>query len=315
VNIENSSNPIFDDQGNIIGFLAIQRDITERKQLETQLFQAQKMEAVGQLAGGGRPRLQQPADRDIGFGELALESLAERDPNRKNLEEVLRAADRAASLTRQQTLQPSVLNLNEVVANVDKMLRRLIGEHIELMAVLAPDLGRVKADAGQIEHVIMNLVVNARDAMPQCGKITRETANVELDGAYVRKHPVAAPGLYVMLAVTDTGCGMDTETQGKIFDPFFTTKEKRKGTGLGLSTVYGIVKQSGGCVSVYSELGRGTTFKVYLPGCRRSLLPSNPPQPRRCRLRERRRFWWLKTRNQSAGWSAQCLNPAVTSCS
>jgi CheY-like chemotaxis protein len=207
-----------------------------------------------------------------GYSQLLLARLGPEDPSRAHLNEIKQAGDRAGALTRQllafsrrQVLAPQVLDLKAVVANVEKMLRRLIGEDIELITLAGPALGRVKADPSQIEQVIMNLAVNARDAMPQGGKLTIEIANVDLDEDFARSHVPTKPGRYVMLALSDTGIGMDAETRARIFEPFFTTKEKGKGTGLGLAMVYGVVKQSGGYIWVDSEPGRGATFKVYLP--------------------------------------------------
>jgi PAS domain S-box-containing protein len=255
----------------IIGTVVTFWDISERKSLEEQLRQAQKMEAIGRLAGGVAHDFNNLLTVINGYGEMLLGVLPAADPNRDMIREMVAAGNRAAILTRQLLLfsrkaisEPKVLDVKAVVADMEKMLRRIIGEDIQLATVADPDLGAVKADVGHIEQVILNLVVNARDAMPQGGQLTIELHNVELDAAYARVHQGTQPGAYVLLAVSDTGCGMDTATLARIWEPCFTTKGER-GTGLGLATVYGIVKQSGGHASVYSEVDKGATFKIYLP--------------------------------------------------
>jgi signal transduction histidine kinase/CheY-like chemotaxis protein len=262
--------------------LAIQnaRQIAERKNLEDQLRQSQKMEAIGTLAGGIAHDFNNVLSVIMGYAQIVLDEVPRDSHWRTDLEEVVKAGARASALTRQilafsrkQILQPEVLDPNEACRALAPMLRRLLGEHIDLRVHLDAEVGRIKADASQLEQVIMNLAVNARDAMPSGGQLTIETANVELDDAYVRTHLESAAGPHVMIAVTDTGHGMDKELTGRIFEPFFTTKVRGKGTGLGLSTVFGIVKQSGGSIWVYSERGRGTTFKVYFPRTDEVLAP------------------------------------------
>jgi PAS domain S-box-containing protein len=248
------------------------RDVTARKSLEEQLHQAQKMEAIGQLAGGVAHDFNNILQGMVGYSSLLLDRLPEHDETHEFAEEILQGAERAAGLTRQllafsrrQTLEMEDLELAEVVHGLTKMIRRLIGENIEVAVMDGRGLGMVHADRGQMEQVLLNLSINARDAMPEGGALTIGTENVALDSEYCNLHTWASPGRYVLLSVTDTGCGMDARTQARIFEPFFTTKALGKGTGLGLSTVYGIVRQHQGMVQVYSEVGLGTTFKVYLP--------------------------------------------------
>ncbi|MEW6207339.1 MAG: PAS domain S-box protein [Acidobacteriota bacterium] len=261
----------FNERGELIEVLGFLIDDTERRKVEEQFRQAQKMDAIGRLAGGVAHDFNNLLTAMLGYSKLALSSLHDGDPLREYIEEIEKAGKRAAALTnqllafsRKQVLQPKVLDLNGVIVEVEKLLRRLIGENIELITNLEPELGRVKADPGQIEQVIMNLAVNSRDAMPQGGKLVIETSNAYLDEDFTRKHTSAHLGMYVMLAVSDNGSGMDEETCMRVFEPFFTTKEKGKGTGLGLSTVYGIVKQSGGHITVESQPGLGTVFRIYL---------------------------------------------------
>jgi PAS domain S-box-containing protein len=264
--------PIRDNDGLIIGVSAAARDMSDRKALEERLRQAQKMEAIGQLAGGIAHDFNNLLSGIIGYTELLRQGVNANDTRRGDLDEIAKAARRAAALTRQllafsrkQVLQPTVLDLNALVTDASALLKRLIGDQIRLSTKLSGDLWPVVADASQIEQIILNLAVNARDAMPEGGRLSIETSNVELDDADILHHTVARPGPYVMLAVSDTGCGMDEETRRRIFEPFFTTKGLGRGTGLGLATVYGVVQQSGGHIWVYSEPGRGAAFKVYLP--------------------------------------------------
>ena len=272
VEVSISAAPLYGSDGTVTGIIGVVSDITEHKRLEEQFLQSQKVEAVGRLAGGVAHYFNNILTAIVGYCQLTLYRLPESDPLRANIEEINKAADRAAGLTRQllafsrkQILTQKVFDLNSVVANLDKMLRRVIGEDIDFVTKLAPDLDRTKADPGQIEQVILNMAVNARDAMPEGGKLTIETSNVRLDEHYAQQHIDVVPGEYVMLAFSDTGSGMTPEVMKRIFEPFYTTKGIGKGTGLGLATCFGIVKQSGGHITVYSDIGHGTTFKVYLP--------------------------------------------------
>ena len=266
--------------------LVLVTDVTERKHLETQLLQSQKMDSVGRLAGGVAHDFNNLLGVITGYGELLAGRLPNDPQLKRYVNDILKAAARAAGLTRQllafsrkQVLQPRVLDLNAVVAEMEKMLRRLIGEDVQLITVFDERLEGVLADPGQMEQVLMNLAVNARDAMPRGGRLTIETANVDLDATYARSRPGVKPGPHVMLAVSDTGHGMEPEVLGHIFEPFFTTKEAGKGTGLGLATVHGIVKQSGGHIFVYSERGQGTTFKIYLPRVEAGKVAEAPAAP------------------------------------
>jgi len=264
--------PLVDESGRVLGVASLVQDVTERVALEERLRQSQKMEAVGRLAGGVAHDFNNLLTVIMGYSQLLTDGLPAASQLLDATAQIRSAANRAAGITRQllafsrkQVLSPRVIDLNDIMLNLDTMLRRLIGEDIEVLTVPGRGLGAVKADPGQIEQVIMNLALNARDAMPNGGKLTLETENTELDDTYAREHEPLQPGRYVMLAVSDTGTGMSPETQAHIFEPFFTTKMVGKGTGLGLSMVYGIVKQSGGYIWVYSELNQGTTFKIYLP--------------------------------------------------
>jgi PAS domain S-box-containing protein len=272
VTMECSVNSVFDAEGRRIGFIAVQEDVTERKQLEAQFLQAQKMEAVGQLAGGVAHDFNNILMAITSYCEILFMKMRPSDPSHMDVVEIQKAAQKASGLVRQllafsrkQVLELKVLDLEGIIKNTDGMLRRIVPENIELSILSGNERGRVKADPGQVEQVILNLAVNARDAMPEGGRLVIETANVDLSEEFSQDHSGAVPGRYVMVSVSDTGCGMNEETKSRIFEPFFTTKELGKGTGLGLSTVYGIVKQSGGYLTVDSRLGVGTTFKIYFP--------------------------------------------------
>jgi two-component system, cell cycle sensor histidine kinase and response regulator CckA len=258
--------------GEVAKLVIVNRDITERRQLEATLSLSQQLEAIGRLSGGVAHDFNNLLGVIIGYSEALQQRMSPDDPNREAIDEIRNAGQRAASLTQQllafsrkQVLEPKVLDLNTIVVEVEKMLGRLIGEDISLKLVLSSDLAKVKADRSQIEQVLLNLAVNARDAMPQGGKLVIETTDVTLDEKAARRRSYLVPGRYVLLKVTDTGCGMDAALQARIFEPFFTTKGKGKGTGLGLATVYGVIKQSGGYILLESEVGKGSMFEIYLP--------------------------------------------------
>lgn len=270
--LESTASAVRNARGEVEKLVIVNREITDRKQLEQQLFLSQKLEAVGRLSGGIAHDFNNLLGVIIGYSQVLQQLIGKKDELREPVDEILKAGDRAASLTRQllafsrkQVLEPTVLDLNAVVSEVDKMLRRLIGENIELKIVLDPQLGSVKADRSQIEQVILNLAVNSRDAMPDGGKLTIQTSNTVLGKTDCERYQYVIPGEYILLNVRDNGCGMDEETQSHMFEPFFTTKESGKGTGLGLATVYGVIKQSGGFIWVESSPGNGASFKVYLP--------------------------------------------------
>jgi two-component system, cell cycle sensor histidine kinase and response regulator CckA len=290
--LESTRSPVRNDRGEIEKVIIVSRDITERKQAEEllrrrdeQLRQSQKMEAVGRLSGGIAHDFNNLLGVIIGYSESIEHRVGPNDPLRKSAEEIRKAGERAASLThqllafsRQQVLQPQILDLNALVTDMGKMLRRLIGMHIELTTNLATELGQVKAEQSQIEQVIVNLVVNARDAMPEGGELLIETSNLDVNENLASSLPFLQPGPYVLLTVKDTGIGMDANTRRHIFEPFFTTKGPGKGTGLGLATVYGVAKQSGGGVTVDSEPGKGSTFKIFLPQTQESAVASAPDE-------------------------------------
>jgi PAS domain S-box-containing protein len=267
-----TTTPLTGEKGDVIGGISVLRDVTQQRLLEAQLIQSQKMEAIGQLAGGVAHDFNNLLAVIMGYGELLLGDFPADDPKGNDVGEMLAAAKRGVALTRQllafsrqQIVQPVILDLNDIVEGIEKMLRRIIGEHIRLSTKLATGLAHFRADASQVEQVLLNLTVNARDAMPEGGRLHIETKNVTLDEATASKQPGVSAGEYVVLCVRDTGIGMDEQTQKRVFEPFFTTKEVGKGTGLGLSTVYGIVRQSGGHIQIQSQLGHGATFEVFFP--------------------------------------------------
>jgi len=282
--LESTASAIADSRGQVTQLVIVNRDITDRKRLEEQFRQSQKMEAIGRLSGGIAHDFNNLLGVIIGFAEV-LEAQVAKDPNLSDcVAEILKAGKQAGNLTRQllafsrqQVLEPTVLDLNRIIAEIEKMLKRIIGEDIELTTNLDANIGRIKADEGQIEQILLNLAVNARDAMPQGGKLVIETKTVDIDAQSTSGfgYPVK-PGSYVMFSVADNGIGMDQATQSRVFEPFFTTKEKGKGTGLGLATVYGIVKQSGGYIDLTTEPGKGTGFRVYLPKVESEMTEETP---------------------------------------
>jgi two-component system cell cycle sensor histidine kinase/response regulator CckA len=270
--LESTASVVRNEEGEVEKLVIVNRDITERKQLEQQLYLSQKLEAIGRLSGGVAHDFNNLLGVIIGYGEALQQGISDNSAIREAVDEILKAGHRAAGLTQQllafsrkQVLEPKVIDLNDVVGEVEKMLRRLIGEDVDLTITQAEGLGMVMADRGQIEQVILNLVVNSRDAMPQGGKLKIETANCLLDESDVDRYHYVVPGPYVLMKVSDTGSGMDAETKSHIFEPFYTTKDQGKGTGLGLATVYGVIKQSGGFIWVDSEPGQGAAFRIYLP--------------------------------------------------
>jgi two-component system, cell cycle sensor histidine kinase and response regulator CckA len=270
--LESTASAVRNSHGEVEKLVIVNRDITERRQLEQQLLLSQRLEAVGKLSGGIAHDFNNILGVIIGYSEALQQMMSADDPMREAVDEIEKAGQRAAALTQQllafsrkQVLEPKILNLNSIVADVEKMLRRLIGEDVDLEIISSPNLERIKADRGQIEQVILNLAVNARDAMPRGGKLKIETMNADLDESDARRNRYVVPGQYAMLQVSDTGTGMSAEVQSHIFEPFYTTKEQGKGTGLGLATVYGVVKQSGGYIWLESEIGKGSKFQVYLP--------------------------------------------------
>jgi two-component system cell cycle sensor histidine kinase/response regulator CckA len=281
LHIESSANPIVDGAGVIVGFLAVQRDVTERKALEGQLLQSQKMEAVGRLAGGIAHDFNNLLTAIMGYSDLLEDRLAGSPDALADLAEIKKAGERASRLTRQflafsrkQPITRQIVDMNALVADINKMLSRVVGEDVELLVVAEPTLPPVVADPGQLEQVLVNLVVNSRDAMPNGGRLTIATAATTIDEAFARRHAGAVPGPYVCLIVADVGCGMTEDVLGHVFEPFFTTKPQGQGTGLGLSTVYGIVKQNGGYITIASGPGRGTTVTIFWPVAAGGLVPS-----------------------------------------